>query len=65
MLIDINDPAAINPKSFLPLSDNQLILCGEALKQSDDLQQALMWLPSNMTLACYGYSVSMFYLIII
>lgn len=59
MLLEVGDTGILNTKNFLPLSDShQLLLCGEALKQSGNMQQSLMWLPSNMMLMSYGYTVS-------
>ena len=58
MLLDIGDNGMLSTKNFLPLSDcHQLLLCGEALKQTGNIQQSLMWLPSNMMLMSYGYMV--------
>jgi len=59
MLLDVGDRGMLSTRNFLPLSDNhQLLLCGEALKQAGNIQQCLMWLPSNMVLMSYGYTVS-------
>lgn len=59
MLLEVGDTGMLNTKNFLPLSNSrQLMLCGEALKQSGNMQQSLAWLPSNMTLMSYGYTVS-------
>ena len=59
MLLEVGDSGVLNTKNFLPLSNSrQLMLCGEALKQSGNMQQSLAWLPSNMTLMSYGYTVS-------
>jgi len=59
MLLDVNSSGLVSSNNFLPLSDNhQLLLCGEALNQAENMDLNLMWLPSNMALMSYGYNVS-------
>lgn len=58
MLLDMGESGMMSTKNFLPFSDcHELLLCGEALKQTGNVQQSLMWLPSNTMLMSYGYSV--------
>lgn len=62
MLLTVSEKGMLSTRNFLPLSENhQLLLCGEALKQTGDIQSSLMWLPSNMMLMSYGYEVASIY----
>lgn len=58
MMLDVSETGMLSTRSILPLSErHQVLICGEALKQSANVNQALMWLPSNVSLMSYGYEV--------